>query len=103
MVDDRPEDNGPEPDPGRAKRAPPTIDLEATEVSGDTQNTGAGAEPGRSLPRPSAAAISAAIIAAISGAGAAALVIGIAWLGGWTATTSPPVPAPQTSSQVSSA
>ena len=98
MVDDRPDDIGPSPDPGRAKRAPPTIDLEATEVSSDTQNAGAGAEPGRSLPRPSAAAISAAIVAAISGASAAALVIGVAWLGGWTATTSPPVPAPQVNS-----
>ena len=35
MVDDRPEDTEPSPDSGRAKRAPPTIDLEATEVSGD--------------------------------------------------------------------
>ena len=31
-------------DPGRAKRAPPTIDLEATEISGETQNAGAGAQ-----------------------------------------------------------
>jgi hypothetical protein len=96
MVDDRPEDTGPSPEQGRAKREPPTIDLEATEVSGDTQN--AGAEPGRPLPRPSAAAISAAIVAAISGAGAAALVIGVAWLAGWTATTSPPAAAPQVNS-----
>ena len=33
MVDDRPEENGSLPDPERPKRAPPTIDLEATEVS----------------------------------------------------------------------
>ncbi len=33
MVDDRPEDTGSLPDSGRPKRAPPTIDLEATEVS----------------------------------------------------------------------
>ncbi len=38
MVDDRPEDNEPSPDLGRAKRAPPTIDLEASEVSGETRN-----------------------------------------------------------------
>ena len=102
MADDRPEEHGPSPDPGRARRAPPTLDLEATEVSGDTQNTGTGtgAEPGRSLPRPSAAAISAAIVAAISGASAAALVIGVAWLGGWTATKQPPAPAPQVNSAV---
>src|SRR5512141_2861694 len=102
MVDDRPEDTGPSPDSGRAKRAPPTIDLEATEVSGATQNAGAGAgaEPERPSPRPAAAAISAAIVAAISGAGAAALVIGVAWFAGWPATTSPTAPAPQVSSAV---
>jgi len=33
MVDDRPEENGSLPDQERPKRAPPTIDLEATEVS----------------------------------------------------------------------
>ena len=32
MVDDRPEDTGSLPDSERPKRAPPTIDLEATEV-----------------------------------------------------------------------
>ena len=108
MVDDRPEDIGPSPDPGRAKRAPPTIDLEATEVSGDTQAAGASssadagetarAEPERSSPQPSATSISAAIVAAISGASAAALVIGLAWFAGWPATTAPTAPAAQVSS-----
>ena len=37
MVDDRLEDAGSPPDPGRVKRAPPTIDLEATEVSSETK------------------------------------------------------------------
>lgn len=101
MVDDRPEDIGPPADPGRAKRAPPTIDLEATEVSGDTQTAGAGAEPKRTFPRPSAAAISAAIVAAVSGAGAAALVIAVAWLAGWSQ-ANPPA-APQVNSAVNSA
>lgn len=101
MVDDRPEDIGPPADPGRAKRAPPTIDLEATEVSGDTQTAGAGAEPKRTFPRPSAAAISAAIVAAVSGAGAAALVIAVAWLAGWPQ-ANPPA-APQVNSAVNSA
>ena len=95
MADDRPEDIEPPPDSGRAKRAPPTIDLEATEVSSDSQDSAAGAEPERSLPRRSAATISHVIIAAISGAGAAALVIGAAWLAGWPMTTSPTAPAPQ--------
>ena len=38
MVDDRPEDTGSLPDSGRPKREPPTIDLEATEVSSETKN-----------------------------------------------------------------
>src|SRR4051812_14519952 len=99
MVDERPEDTTPPPGSGRAKRAPPTIDLEASEVSGDTQNPGAGAERKRAFPLSSAAAISAGAIAAVSGAGAAALVIGVAWLAGWPGQTAePPAPAaPQVS------
>ena len=100
MVDDRPEATGPSPDTGRAKREPPTIDLEATEVSGETQNAAAGTEPEPepSSPRPAPARSSAAIIGALSGAGAAALVIGAAWLAGWPAATAPAVPAPQVNS-----
>ena len=109
MVDDRPEDIGPSPDSGRAKRAPPTIDLEATEVSGERQNAvpARAAEPEPASPRPSAAAISAAVIAAVSGAGAAALVIGVAWLAGWPAgprrprrpkSIPPSIPPPSTTS-----
>ena len=45
MIDDRPEDTGPAPDSGRAKRAPPTIDLEASEISGETRNAGSAAQP----------------------------------------------------------
>lgn len=37
MADDKPEDAGLAPDAGRAKRTPPTIDLEATEVSTQPQ------------------------------------------------------------------
>jgi hypothetical protein len=88
MVDDRPEDTTP-PDLGRAKRPPPTIDLEATEVSGETQNAGAGTAPARSFGGPSRAAISAAIIAAFTGAATAALVIGAAWFAGWPAASPP--------------
>ena len=36
MADDRPEEHGPLPDSDRPRRAPPTIDLEATEVSSET-------------------------------------------------------------------
>ena len=41
MVDDRPEDTGSLPDSGRPKREPPTIDLEATEVSSETPKAAA--------------------------------------------------------------
>lgn len=43
MADDKPEDAGLAPDEGRARRTPPTIDLEATEVS--TQPQQVGSEP----------------------------------------------------------
>jgi hypothetical protein len=100
MVDDSPDDTTPPSDSGRAKRAPPTIDLEASEVSGETHNAAAGAEAPRkrSFPWLSAAAISAAIIAAVTGAGAAALVIAAAWFAGWPAVG--PTVAPQTDAAV---
>ena len=40
MADDKPEDAGLAPESGRAKRTPPTIDLEATEVSTQPQQVG---------------------------------------------------------------
>jgi hypothetical protein len=91
MVDDRPEDAGPSAESGRPKREGPTIDLEATEVSGETQQAGpdpgAGARPDEPAPpRSSPSAAASATIAAIVGAGAAALVIGAAWFLGWNAT-----------------
>jgi hypothetical protein len=107
MVDDRPEDTGP-PDAGRARREPPTIDLEATEVSTETQAAAAGVEPEPKpepepeAPRASKGTMAAAIIAAFSGASAAALVLGAAWFAGWPLAASPP-PAPQVNSLISSA
>ncbi len=95
MVDDRPENQEPSPDLGRAKRAPPTIDLEASDVSGESRGSSAGAQPRRSFPWPSWTGISAAVVAAISGAGAAALVISLAWLAGWPGETVAPMAAPQ--------
>jgi hypothetical protein len=52
------------------------------------------------MPQPSAGRVSAAIIAALSGAGAAALVIGVAWFAGWPGEPVPPAApaAPQVSS-----
>jgi hypothetical protein len=104
MVDDRPEDPGP-PDSGRARREPPTIDLEATEVPGETLNAAptAATEPEPSPPQPAPARSSGALVGALSGAGAAALMLGAAWFAGWPVTTPPPAPAPQVNSPVSSA
>ena len=108
MVDDRPEDTGPSPEQGRARREPPTIDLEATEVSAETQAAAASVEPEPepkpepAAPRASTGAMSAALIAAFSGASAAALVLGAAWFAGWPASP-PPAPAPQVNSLISSA
>jgi hypothetical protein len=113
MVDDRPEDIGSPPDPGRAKRAPPTIELKATDVTGDIRNTAGDARPEQApqssldggpseartdgapaaispaIPRP----ISPWVIAPISGAVAAALVITVGWMLGWPAVqVAPSVP-----------
>jgi hypothetical protein len=96
----------------RARRAPPTIDLEASEVSSETRDAGGDAAPESAShepraeearsdetvaaesaatepPHPTAAPISAPIspwvIAPVSGAVAAALVIGVGWVLGWPA------------------
>ncbi|WP_439372299.1 COG4223 family protein [Bradyrhizobium sp. DASA03120] len=126
MADDKPEEAGLAPDTGRAKRTPPTIDLEATEVS--TQPQEAAGEPGaqpaaeQAAPeqekveqtkpepppesaeeQPSIAPASASrpvspwVIAPFSGAAAAALVIGVGWMLGWPAVQAPPA-APQVTS-----
>ena len=95
MVDDRPEDTGPSAESVRPKRAGPTIDLEATEISGDVRNAAAGAEPEPTpQQQPSASAIFPVITAAVAGAGAAALVLGVAWFLGWN--TASPLAAPPT-------
>src|SRR5258706_5983857 len=105
MADDSPEDPAPSPDSGRAKRAPPTIDLEASEISSETRNAGADARPEpQSEPEPErisrepSAPISPWVIAPVSGAVAAALVIGVGWILGW-----PAVPATPTAPQVNAA
>jgi hypothetical protein len=105
MADDSPEDLPPSPDSGRAKRAPPTIDLEASEVSGESRKVEpepeVGPEPGpepQSEPpprKPSRAGVSAGLIGAVTGAIAAALVVAAIWFSGWPGTPVPPPPAPQ--------
>lgn len=127
MADDKPEDAGLAPESGRAKRTPPTIDLEATEVSTQPQDvsgepeTQPAAEPASSQhaaaedaeveaakietepqrEEAQAAATSAAIspwvIAPFSGAAAAAVVIAVGWALGWPAVQAPPA-APQVTS-----
>jgi hypothetical protein len=98
MVEDRPEESEASPDQGRARRAPPTIDLEATEVSGETQAAGAPADEPPKQPSPVRAVISSALISAACGACAAALVIGAAWLAGWPGEPAAPPPPPPVSS-----
>jgi len=117
MVDDRPED-GASPEPSRARREPPTIDLQATAVSeapkaeakadekaeeqAAEQETGKAAEhaaaepvsePASSPSQPASERVSPWAIAPISGAVAAALVIGVGWMLGWPAVQAP-APAP---------
>ena len=120
MVDDRPENQGSLPESERPKREPPTIDLEATEVTSETakarrcrdrRNRGAreprrlrpprragsrapAAEPAPQ-PVPAPAPVSPWIVAPVSGAVAAALVIGVGWMLGWPAiqpAATPPAP-----------
>ncbi|RXG88591.1 COG4223 family protein [Bradyrhizobium zhanjiangense] len=129
MVDDKPEDAGLAPDSGRSKRTPPTIDLEATEVStqppqaagepeaqaaperAETESSQseqvksepADAEPERDeAPATVASApvpppISPWVVAPLSGAVAAAVVIAVGWMLGWPAVQAPPA-APQVTS-----
>jgi len=134
MVDDRRDDTAPLPDSGRPKRAPPTIELKATEVSGPT-DTGAEARSGSestsapksdvdpesgskseskseykpepesdpapevtSQPTAAAAPVSPWLVAVLSGAVAASLVIGVGWMLGW-----PPVQSATPAAQVNAA
>ena len=101
MSDVRPEETTPSSDVGRPKRTPPTIDLEATEISTAAADDGAGAAPPPDpepapapQPDPRPAAVSPVVVAGISGAVAAALVIGVGWMLGWPQ-VSPAPAAPQ--------
>jgi len=110
MVDDRPENQGPLPESERPKREPPTIDLEASEVTSETAKASEPAATEAATPEvapeapaaepapqpvPASAPISPWIVAPISGAVAAALVIGVGWMLGWPAVqpaAAPPAP-----------
>jgi hypothetical protein len=106
MADDELKDAG-GPESGRPKREPPTIDLDASEVYGETRAAAeakaeaasdaraeALSEPEQSAATPSKP-ISPWVIAPFSGAVAAALVIAVGWMLGW-----PPVQAPPAAPQV---
>ena len=94
MDEDRPEDTPLSPDSGRAKRAPPTIDLEASEISSETKGTGT-APDADAPPRPSRPWLSAATAtSAVTGAVTAAVVIAAAWYLGWPGEAAAPSAAP---------
>jgi len=100
MDEDKPEDSSHPSDQGRSKRPPPTIDLEASEVSERADDPDAGAQPRQasswSFPRPLAKALSAAFVAAITAAITAAVIVAVAWGIGWPGETAPPLASPQT-------
>lgn len=105
MVEDRPQDTGSLPDSDRPKREPPTIDLKATEVTSETAPASDAAAPEASAEAHSeaeaapvsapSAPVSPWIVAPVSGAVAAALVIGVGWMLGWPAIQQSAPPAPQ--------
>jgi hypothetical protein len=92
MDDNRPDDPTPSPEPGRPRRAPPTIDLEASEVTtkpAEDADTGSDSNPSRSS-RLSAASLAPFWIAGVTGAVAAGLVLAVAWALGWPGGTAQP-------------
>jgi hypothetical protein len=95
MVDDKPDEIAAAPDPDRPKRAPPTLDLDAIEISDETRQ----ADTAETAPKPArepsrfARLVSSALVASVFGAGAAALLL---WSIGWPGEPAPaPQPAPQ--------
>jgi hypothetical protein len=65
MDEERPEETPPLPDSSRAKRPPPTIDLEPSEVSSEPEAASADAKPEQSSARPRAGSM---LTSAVSGA-----------------------------------
>src|SRR3954465_3192383 len=92
MVENPPEDSE-RSDSARTRRAPPTIDVEATEV-GEPSAGGVGADSKTSMHRPRGAGLSSASIGALSGPCAAALVLGAAAYLGWPGELARPSPQP---------
>lgn len=119
MADDTQQDAPSQAEAGRARRPPPTIDLEATEVttapkpqddagpaepegdkqpqaesaveqSSDSKQSSASEPPAAEPAAASSSHISPWVVAPFSGAVAAALVIGVGWMLGWPAVQAPP-------------
>jgi hypothetical protein len=90
MADKTLDDAGTSPEAGRPRRAPPTIDLEASEVTASTESAGDKSDAKRSSWL-SSAALHPFWVAAVTGAVTAVLVIAIAWAVGWPAETARPV------------
>jgi hypothetical protein len=95
MDDNTLDEAGSSPEAGRPRRAPPTIDLEASEVTSATASAGDDkaddTSDGKRSSRLSSAALHPFWIAAATGAATALLVIAIAWAVGWPAETARPV------------
>src|SRR5580704_2264711 len=89
MADKTLDDAGTSPEAARPRRAPPTIDLEASEVTASTDSAGDKADAKR--PSWSSVALHPFWVAAVTGAVTAVLVIAIAWAVGWPAETARPV------------
>jgi hypothetical protein len=92
MVDDKSDDSGPQADLDRPKRAAPTLDLDAIEISDETRQgdaAKAARTPDREPSWPLGTILSSAIVSAIFGAAAAALVV---WTMGSPGKTAPPAP-----------
>lgn len=104
MADDRPQDTDSSAEFGKTRRPPPTIEIEATEVTGETAEAAAdagasadatSAEVPHPTARPRASWVGSAAISALAGAVAAGLVIAVVWFSGWPGEAVPSVVAPQ--------
>jgi hypothetical protein len=106
MADDVLQDAAPAPDAGKAKREPPTIDLEATKVSEKTSENATAEAPTpepeaqSGTPKPAESAsqetgsrrASPWLVAPLSGLAAAAVVLAVGSYLGWPAVQSPATP-----------
>ncbi len=94
-MDDNTLDDANSPEAGRPRRAPPTIDLEASEVTNSTTSTDSESADAKNddkrSSRLSSASLQPFLVAAITGAVTAALVIAVAWAVGRPAETAQPV------------